>query len=72
MIYQKNGYVIVSITTLEEDAKISITNFYERIATQIYFKYLEEIKINNIIWVERIIHQITKETFFEVDLGVCK
>ena len=68
MIHQKNGYVIVSITALEEDSKISITNFYERIATQIYFKYLEEIKINNIIWVERIIHQISEETFFEVDL----
>ena len=63
MIHQKNGYVIVSITALEEDSKISIANFYERIATQIYLKYLEEIKINNIIWVERIVHQMKNNCF---------
>ena len=68
MIHKTNGYVIVVITALEEDAGISITNLYERIATQVYFKHLQEIKANNIIWIERIIHQKSEEAFFQVDL----
>jgi len=67
MIHKANGYVIVVITALEE-AGISITSLYERIATQVYFKHLQEIEANNIIWIERIINQTSEEAFFQVAL----
>ncbi len=62
------GNVIVVITALEENSDISITNFYERIATQVYDEYLQDTNINNIIWIEQIIHQTSEEAFFQVDL----
>lgn len=68
MLPETNGNVIVVITALEEDTGVSIMSLYERIATQIYFKHLKEIEINNIIWIEKIIHQTREEAFFEVDL----
>ena len=68
MIHKTNGYVIVVITALEEDAGISIANIYQNIATQVYYKHLQKIEINNIVWIERIIHQISEEAFFQVDL----
>lgn len=68
IIHQTSGYVIVIITALEEDTAVSITSLYERIATQIYAKHLQEIEANNIVWIERIIHQTSEEAFFKVDL----
>jgi hypothetical protein len=62
------GNVIVVITALEKDSDISITNFYERVATQVYDEHLQETRINNIIWIEQIIHQEIKKAFFQVDL----
>ena len=63
------GNVIVVITALEENSDISITNFYERIATQVCDEYLQDTNINNIIWIEQIIHQKRKKAFFQVDLS---
>ena len=63
-----NGDVIVVITALEENERISITNCYEGIATQIYFKHLKKTEINKIVWIEKIIHQTSGEAFFRVDL----
>jgi hypothetical protein len=68
MINKTNGYVIVVITALEEDAGISIANLYQKTATQVYSKHLQKIEINNIVWIERIIHQTKEEAFFEIDL----
>ncbi len=72
VLTETSGDVIVIITELEENTGISITSCYERIATQIYHQHLSEIPINNIIWVERIIHQNNEpennEAFFQVDL----
>ena len=62
------GNVIVVITALEENSDISITNFYEHIATQVYDEHLQEIETNNIIWIEQIIHQKREKAFFQVDL----
>lgn len=62
------GNVIVVITALKENSDISITNFYERIATQVYDEHLQEKKINNIIWIEQIIYQKRKKAFFQVNL----
>lgn len=69
MIHQTSSYVIVVITALEENFGISITNLYERVATQVYSKYLQEIEAKNIVWIERIIHQTSEEAFFQVDLS---
>lgn len=66
MIHQTSGYVIVVITALEENFGISI---YERVATQVYSKYFQEIEAKNIVWIERIIHQTSEEAFFQVDLS---
>lgn len=59
--------IIVVITALEENSDISITNFYEHIATKVYDQHLQEANVNKIIWIEQIIHQ-KKEAFFRVDL----
>lgn len=64
-----NGEIIVVITALGENSDISIANFYEKIATQVYYEHLQEIEINKIIWVEQIIQQETKKSFFQVDLS---
>ncbi len=64
-----NGEVIVVITALGENSDISIANFYEKIATQVYYAYLKEIEINKIIWVEQIIQKEDKKAFFQVDLS---
>jgi hypothetical protein len=63
-----NGNVIVVITALKENSDVSITNFYEHIATEVYDDHLQEIKTSNIIWIEQIIHQKRKSKFFQVDL----
>ena len=62
------GNIIVVITVLEKNADISITTFYERIATQVYEEYLQDTNVNNIIWIEQIIHQKSEETFFQIKL----
>ena len=62
------GNVIVVITALEKNSDISITNFYEQIATQVYEQYLQDTNANNIIWIEQIIHQTSEEAFFQVKL----
>ena len=64
-----NGEIIVVITALGENSDISIASFYEKIATQVYYEHLQEIEINKIIWVEQIIQQETKKSFFQVDLS---
>lgn len=64
-----NGEIIVVITALGENSDVSIANFYEKIATQVYYEHLQEIEINKIIWVEQIIQQETKKSFFQVDLS---
>jgi len=64
-----NGEVIVVMTALEENSEILITNFYEKVATEVYYEHLQKIKINNIIWIEQIIHQKNEEAFFQVDLS---
>ena len=38
-----NGEIIVVITALGENSDISIANFYEKIATQVYYENLQEI-----------------------------
>jgi hypothetical protein len=63
-----NGNVIVVITAPKENSDISITNFYEHIATEVYDDHLQETKTNDIIWIEQIIHQKRKSKFFQVDL----
>ena len=63
-----NGNVIVVITALEENSDVSITTFYEHIATQVYEEYLQDTNVNNIIWIEQIIHQTSEEAFFQVKL----
>jgi hypothetical protein len=63
-----NGNVIVVITALKENSDVSITNFYEQIATEVYDDHLQEIKTSNIIWIEQIIHQKRESKFFQVDL----
>jgi hypothetical protein len=63
-----NGNVIVVITAPKENSDISITNFYEHIATEFYDDHLQETKTNDIIWIEQIIHQKRKSKFFQVDL----
>lgn len=63
-----NGNVIVVITALEGNSDISIANFYERIATQVYEEYLQDTNVNNIIWIEQIIHQTSEKAFFQVKL----
>lgn len=68
IIHKTNGYIVVVITALKEYIGISVTHLYERIATQGYSENLQEIEINSIIWIEKIIHQATEEEFFEVDL----
>jgi hypothetical protein len=55
-----NGNVIVVITAPKENSDISITNFYEHIATEVYDDHLQETKTNDIIWIEQIIHQKRK------------
>ena len=62
------GNIIVVITALEKNSDTSITNCYERIATQVYDEHLQEINVNNIIWIEQIINQERKKAFFQVDL----
>ena len=64
-----NGETIVVITALGENSDISIASFYEKIATQVNYEHLQEIEINKIIWVEQIIQQETKKSFFQVDLS---
>lgn len=66
-----NGEVIVVITALGENSDISITNCYEKIATQIYNAHLKEqgIAINKIIWIEQIIQTEGKKAFFQVNLS---
>ena len=63
------GNIIVVITVLEKNADVSMANFYERIATQVYEEYFQKINVNNIIWIEQIIYQKRKKEFFQVDLS---
>jgi hypothetical protein len=64
-----NGEFIVVITALGEKADISIANCYEKIATEVYYAYLQEIEISKIIWVEQIIQKEDKKAFFQVNLS---
>ncbi len=72
ILTETSGDVIVIITALEENSGISIMNCYERIATEIYYQHLSEIKVNNIIWIERVLYPNNdpenQEAFFQVDL----
>ena len=67
-IHKTNGYVISVITALREYTGISIKHLYDRIATQVYSENLKKTEINNIIWIERIIHEASEEEFFHVNL----
>ena len=59
---------VIVVITAEENTSLLIKSCYERMATQIYYQRLQDLKVNKIIWIEKIIHKTSQETFFEVDL----
>lgn len=61
--------VMVAITARGEKAGLLIASFYPEIAKQIYFKHLQKLEAERIIWVERIIYSISEAVFFEVALS---
>lgn len=67
---QIKGDAVVIITALKEGAGASITNPYEKIATQIYYQRLRNLNANKVIWIQKSLHKKNdnEEAFFEVDL----
>jgi len=47
-----DGKVAVILTELEDNSGTSVTNFYEYLATEVYWKYLAPRPVESIIWIE--------------------
>jgi hypothetical protein len=46
------GKFVVILAELADNPGISIINYFEKIVTQVYHKFLSKISTNNITWVE--------------------
>ena len=51
--YEKDGKITIVLTELPKNTGTSVTNWYERLATDLYTRWLKrDYKVNDITWIE--------------------